>query len=494
MAWKKRRIKHIDPGDWPGALPVLVIILIGAGLRLSYLGYESLWYDEAISLAIARSLELPQILANVAQSSHPPLYYLLLRFWIRAIGVNDYLVRFPSAVLSLLSIPLIYQVGRSLFDRKVGLWAALMLAVQPFQIQYAQEARMYAQLLLLTLVTLVAFTRAIRTGNLRWWSIYLVSSVLALYTHYFIGFVILSYHLFATIYRRRDTQVWIAFLVADVVAVIAFLPLTGMFVRKLNVYWLAVPSLVSLLTTPYFLVFGSYQSVIWLSYTALFGTLGSLATSVYEILRKPVRTSRQWQMLLFIGAFSPIILVFIVSQFKSFYLNRTLIICTPFLTLLLAFALRRTHAKSPLPYLVAITGVCIVIVFGSIYASPTILEGEPMREAAEFVWQNKEGDDLVIHLTQWTGLPFMAYSPPAENYLLLGNPHTLKPLDVWEIFGGRTNALESIGADRRLWVVVVPNQIGGFQQEQLRLIAATRPLLLEESIREITVHLYGEVN
>jgi uncharacterized membrane protein len=471
----------------------MIVILIGTGLRLFRLGYQSLWFDESISLVIARTLAIPQILANVVRSSHPPFYSLLLHAWVQAAGTSDYSARFLSAAGSLLSVPLIYRIGRSLFDRKVGLWAALLLAVQPFQIQYAQEARMYALLLFLTLVTLLAFTRAMRTGSFRWWSVYLSSFILALYTHYFIGFTVLTYHLFAAVYLRRYRRMWPAILTADVIALIAFLPQLRMFFRELDVvvgnYWLATPSLVSALTTVYFLTFGAYQRKLLVIYTSLFAIFALLAVGLYEVFaRKTDKASFRWQILLVMGAFVPIILVFIISQIESIYLNRTLIICTPFLTLLLAIILRRTHSRSPVPYLAIVTSVCVIVVFWGIYITPSATK-EPLREAAEYIWQNKESDDLVIHLTQWTALPFTCYSPPAENYLLLGNPYPLKPLDVWEMFG-RTIAVDSIAADQRLWLVVIPSQTRDFQREQLQQLGASRAILLEDRVGDIVIRLY----
>jgi mannosyltransferase len=496
------KMKYSSSGAWLVPFSMLVIIiLVGTGLRFFHLDHQSLWFDESISLAIARDLTPSQILANIALSIHPPLYYLLLHFWVQAAGINDYSARFPSVVSSLLSIPLIYQVGRSLFNHKVGLWAAFMLAVMPFQIQYAQEARMYALLLLLTLVTLLSFVRATQTGRLRWWIAYLVAFILGLYTHYFIGFVVLSYHFFAAIYRQRYRRIWPAILITDMVALVAFLPQVRIFLREFGVvlspdYWLDSPSLINVLATMYFLIFGDYLREPLLIYIGLFVTLASLAIGLYEIFaRKTDKSSLCLQIYLLIGAFAPIILVFIISQFKPIYLIRTLIICTPFLILLLAVALQRTHFRSPLPYLAIVTGALVMLVLYGIYVNPAMIRVKaPMREAARHIWQDKKSSDLVIHISRWTALPFTFYSQPSENYLLLGDPYLRKSPDVWEALGVHTIAIESLRADQRLWLVMVPSQTGDFQREQLQRLGANRPILVEDSVGHTVVRLYHKAH
>ncbi|MDH3676394.1 MAG: glycosyltransferase family 39 protein, partial [Anaerolineae bacterium] len=151
---------------------LLLIILIGTALRFLYLGQQSIWYDEAVSLAIADRLSIWDILANRGESSHPPLYYLLLHVWTRWVPINDFSARFLSALAGTLTIPVIYLVGCRLVDRRLGLWSALLIAVFPFHIYYAQEARMYTLLALLTTLSLLFFLEAIKHNRWRAWAAY----------------------------------------------------------------------------------------------------------------------------------------------------------------------------------------------------------------------------------------------------------------------------------------------------------------------------------
>ncbi|MCP4421593.1 MAG: hypothetical protein GY805_33695, partial [Chloroflexi bacterium] len=86
---------------------ILLLIMLAGFLRLSSLGRESLWLDEAISYLTAQ-LPVSQILNNSVQSSHPPLYYLLLHFWLQLVPDGDTAVKILSALWNLLLIPATY--------------------------------------------------------------------------------------------------------------------------------------------------------------------------------------------------------------------------------------------------------------------------------------------------------------------------------------------------------------------------------------------------
>lgn len=151
---------HSQPNtgrQWNGLL-LGVIVLLGLFLRLWQIGDKSLWIDEAFSVWVAEQ-PIPDALAWLARiDQHPPLYYLLLHFWLR-MGDDAATVRALSALLSALNVPVLYALGRRLWGPAVGLLAALILALSPFHLHLAQEARMYA--LLCLCVSLAAWALAV---------------------------------------------------------------------------------------------------------------------------------------------------------------------------------------------------------------------------------------------------------------------------------------------------------------------------------------------
>jgi uncharacterized membrane protein len=125
---------------------VLLVVALGASLRLYRLGAQPLWVDEATSLRFARgSLSQLWSWSAIVDPGNPPLYYSLLHGWL-VFGDSEASLRLLSALLGVLTIPLVYALGRTIRDHWLGIVAALLFAISPFQVWYAQEARGYALL------------------------------------------------------------------------------------------------------------------------------------------------------------------------------------------------------------------------------------------------------------------------------------------------------------------------------------------------------------
>ncbi len=161
------------------------MLLTAAALRFYRLGAQSLWSDEGNSLALAQR-SFADIAARTAFDIHPPFYYWLLKIWTSLFGLSEFSARSLSAVLGVLLVPVVYQIGSRFFSRRAGLLSALFAALSPFQIYYAQEARMYMLLALLgaTLIWLSAemWRREHWSGG--WLAAYIVVATLGLYTQY----------------------------------------------------------------------------------------------------------------------------------------------------------------------------------------------------------------------------------------------------------------------------------------------------------------------
>jgi hypothetical protein len=135
---------------------VLVITAIGGFLRVFMLGTKGMWLDETFSVWLA-SHRVPDMLGWIVKfDQHPPLYYLLLHYWMGYYGDTPYYVRLLSAVFGAGTIPIIYLIGKRLSGTVMGLAAAVFLALSPFNIYYAQEARMYTFLMFNAAVALYA--------------------------------------------------------------------------------------------------------------------------------------------------------------------------------------------------------------------------------------------------------------------------------------------------------------------------------------------------
>ncbi|MDE3077701.1 MAG: glycosyltransferase family 39 protein, partial [Chloroflexota bacterium] len=87
------------------------MLLAAFGLRVARLEFQSLWYDEGSSIFLSRQ-SLAAITSGAAHDIHPPLYYYLLHFWMLAAGRSEFAVRSLSVAAGLLTVVLVFALGR----------------------------------------------------------------------------------------------------------------------------------------------------------------------------------------------------------------------------------------------------------------------------------------------------------------------------------------------------------------------------------------------
>jgi uncharacterized membrane protein len=207
----------------PEAVFLGVVIVVGAVLRITTLGSQSYWTDEATTVHdVSGSLGALFHQVRVNETT-PPLYFVLAWLWAKVFGTGEVGLRSLSALAGIAVIPITYLCGRELVSRRAGLVAAALAAVSPFMIWYSQEARAYALLAALCGASFLFCARAWRTRSRRdvvWWCAF---SSLAVLTHFFAGFLVAP-EAVLLLYRLRDRATIVA--VAGVAAVqLAVLPL-----------------------------------------------------------------------------------------------------------------------------------------------------------------------------------------------------------------------------------------------------------------------------
>lgn len=176
-------------------------------LRVYHLGEQSLWYDEGFSVYLAAQ-DLGQITARTANDIHPPLYYYMLHFWILLAGKGEFSLRFLSLTWGVLTIPIMYNLGRRLAltggkplspdkAQAIGLLAAFLSLISPAYIWYAQEARMYTMLIFLGALSSLLLLKALGeqgSGEARspklTWALYSLANIAAVYTHFYAFFLV----------------------------------------------------------------------------------------------------------------------------------------------------------------------------------------------------------------------------------------------------------------------------------------------------------------
>jgi mannosyltransferase len=175
--WVERHLPH---RRWLLGAGILVTVV---GVVLRFTCPSALWLDETISVNISR-LPLTQIPTALSHDGAPPLYYVLLHFWMMIFGRGDFSVRALSGVTSVAALPFFWYAGRRVGGR-VTAWALFIVAVtSPFAIYYATATRMYSLMILLSLLAFLALEQALEAPTRRHLVQLGVITAAILYTHY----------------------------------------------------------------------------------------------------------------------------------------------------------------------------------------------------------------------------------------------------------------------------------------------------------------------
>jgi uncharacterized membrane protein len=358
---------------------LFLILLFAFALRLFRLGMPSLWYDETVSLYLARQ-DLVSLTQHTAGDIHPPFYYYLLHFWGQVAGWSEFSSAFLSLFFGVILVALVYRVARDWFPPSpaqrgrvgVGVMAAFLVAVSPYNLWYSQEVRMYTLGATLGLASTYFLVRLLSRGRrtadrgqrFRDLIIYAVVTALGLYTLYYFVFLLAFQNLFALVYLIHKSQIanrkfelrftfyslrtWF---LSQLTAFVLFLPWFPIAVRQSIdppvPPWRSFISLPNVLLESFSaLAFGQSVDPIQILPTLV---IVALVIAFAFFSHQPTNA-----LFLFTYTFIPLALIYSLSLWKPLYHVRYLFLYSPAFYILLAlgitriaqFASRITHHAS----------------------------------------------------------------------------------------------------------------------------------------------------
>jgi uncharacterized membrane protein len=239
---------------------IVVVLVLGIFFRFANLGQKVYWIDETYtSLRISGYTEselIQQVVDGqvrnikylqkyqrlnsektvvdtvkglaLEEPQLAPLYFVATRFWVQLFGDSVAVTRSMSAVFSLLALPCMYWLCLELFESSLTAWLAVsLLAVSPFQIVYAQEARPYSLFVLIILLSGAALLRGMRLKTNSSWAIYAATVALGFYSHLLFALVLLGHGIYVAISENlRFNKTVIGYFLAASAGFIALSPWT----------------------------------------------------------------------------------------------------------------------------------------------------------------------------------------------------------------------------------------------------------------------------
>jgi len=399
-----------------------LILFLGATLRLYNLGTESFWFDEIITVyRVPQNLQtLVHQITTQRQITRNAVYYLLAHFWVLPFELTEVSIRLLSAVFGVLSIGMMYLVGRQLFGERVALISSFFMAVSEFQIHYSQEARFYSLFVLFTLISLYCYILALRTKQSRHWILNLLINILLFYTHTYAIFIFAAEYAHYFIYWKNNKSTFVRWSVSQMFLILAviigLIPLPGggsVSDMGGGLAWITRPSLKDLLRIIYDYLFPQNYQHDWLFIGVSFvaGFVFFIAGAFYYNYRKTkghwLAELRGWfqntQFLLHVDSkfvlvavwfIFPIILPFIYSNtFSPILTDRYTICAAPAFYLLVAITISRISRVVPI--YVSLCALMIVILPGlqDYYVADI---NEQWREVAAYVRENSQPNDVIV--------------------------------------------------------------------------------------------------
>ncbi|MDK2940439.1 MAG: hypothetical protein PWQ51_2604 [Methanolobus sp.] len=171
-------------------LLLILITILGFFLRIYHLGKQSMWLDEAASFGYIQETLMGTWERSVS-AKQAPLHMVVLHI-MTFFSSSEFSLRFPSVIFGALTIPVTYFLGSRLFGKEEGIIGSFLLSISIMHLWYSQEARMYSQMVFFSLLSLYFFYIAVHTNSKRSWVLFIISSSLAFFSHYYSVFVFVS--------------------------------------------------------------------------------------------------------------------------------------------------------------------------------------------------------------------------------------------------------------------------------------------------------------
>ena len=225
------------------------IVLLGSFLLLFQLDAKSLWTDELYSVLLSR-WEISEIINWAKEGEvHPPFHFIFLGAWQAIFGESDLALRLSSVLMGLLTLAIVYRIGKRLFGCKVALVATYFLAISPLFIMYVRMARYFALSFLLGMASCWLFLTLLRLRENAGqrvkaivWLAYILVSILLLYTDYPTSVVILCQNIFMLLYwKKHKSMIW-KWAGGQLVLLLLYLPWIGIVIHSATVSSQGVPA------------------------------------------------------------------------------------------------------------------------------------------------------------------------------------------------------------------------------------------------------------
>lgn len=226
---RPRKFNDLLSSWWPPAALAAVILI-----RFLFIVSNDLAMDEPFTVFYAQA-DLRTLFGMLPGENNPPLFFLLLHYWIGWFGISPLSVRFLPCLFSILTAVMLYLTGKEFFSRPAGFLAATVFTLSDYHQLFAHEARVYSLFALLTVISMYFFLAlAARPGKVRYAVLLAFVNALLVYAHFFGFFIFLIQSVSLLIIPALRKSISVKYLVSVVFSLVAYLPYFPVMVSRLK--------------------------------------------------------------------------------------------------------------------------------------------------------------------------------------------------------------------------------------------------------------------
>jgi len=471
---------------------VFIVLIISFVIRLWGLYAESAWIDEAYSIVLSK-YTVSEIIKGTAADQHPPLYYLILHLWMK-VGDGVIHARFLSVIIGGLGVIQTLVFFKSLGGYTIGLLSGILIALSPMHIWFSQEARMYIFLSYFTIGATHMLWKGINDNRFRWWFLYSLFCLLALYTQYFSIFIIVAHGswIITQYFCKKTSSLIINWVGSSAIVGFLFSPWLHIVIDQSKNHvltWITTPSLIQIQDIFLRIIFGvSVLGVPELGRSTILLFLIVFFSITFFNFSNSHR--KDYSFLAFMSILPFLLITFVSFFYPIFQYKQFIIILIP----IIAFISFNIFYGNKLWNLSLIILVLVFSFISVIYQATTISK-DNWDEVNIYLHDQIEANDVIFGNPSAISLTFSIYDKELLTYF---NGY---PLNYDIVTGGwdgeiitREIADQTLTAaiknKERLWLVEFSPEFWDPNQEIKIWLNENCHLIIEKKINNIRISLY----
>jgi uncharacterized membrane protein len=380
----------------------IILIVINFIIKGIFISNNSLGGDEPFSVYHAQ-MDITSIIRLLSQGNNPPLYEILLHFWIKLFGISELSVRFPSLIFSGITILYIYKLGTKFINKQIALYASIIFIFSNYHILFAHEARVYSLLGLLSVVSMYYYMNIIHYSTIKTKEennlkssirqkllILIIINTLIIYSHYFGFFILITQFVFVLFNKNIVSKYWKQILICSSIIGLLYLPNILIFLNRFvesssNGTWVQKPNGIDS-------IYNLLRQFSNAPVVTVFVILILVSSLVKSIINKKSEVANIYYSLVVFWFVFIFFFMFIISYWVPMFMDRYLMPAAIAFSLVIGISIDYLIKSPKYKYTIPII-VCLMFI---LTVKPNLSNNRNVKETIDKIKNIKDAETLVL--------------------------------------------------------------------------------------------------